>query len=84
MQFDVFFSLSHTPVDGEVPSEAQMFQNFFDQVQAADELGYETAWLAEAHLSSEVQKKNKKPTHNYVPLLNSDETLASPTFLPLV
>ena len=61
MQFDVFFSLSHTPVDGEVPSEAQMFQNFFDQVQAADELGYETAWLAEAHLSSEVQKKNKKP-----------------------
>ena len=61
MQFDVFFSLSHTPVDDEAPSEAQMFQNFFDQVQAADELGYKTAWLAEAHLSSEVQKKNKKP-----------------------
>ena len=61
MQFDVFFSLSHTPVGDEIPTEAQMFQNFFAQVEAADELGYETAWLAEAHLSSETQKKNKKP-----------------------
>jgi len=61
MQFDIFFSLSHTPVKGQLPSEAQMFRNFFDQVQAADQLGYSTAWLAEAHLSSEIQKRNKKP-----------------------
>ena len=61
MKFDIFFSLSQTPVDGQCPSEAQMFQNFFDQVEAADALGYDTAWLAEAHLSSEVQKRNKKP-----------------------
>ena len=34
MQFDVFFSLSHTPVDGKRPTEAQMFHNFFEQVEA--------------------------------------------------
>jgi hypothetical protein len=61
VHFDVFFSISHTRVGGELPTEAQMFRNFFDQVQAADELGYGTAWLAEAHLSSEVQKGNRRP-----------------------
>jgi len=38
-----------------------MFRNFFDQVQAADELGYGVAWIAESHLSSEVQKRTKHP-----------------------
>jgi hypothetical protein len=61
MKFDIFFSISHTPVGDVLPSEAQMFRNFFRQVEAADELGYKTAWLAEAHLSSEVQKDNEKP-----------------------
>ncbi len=61
MHFDVFFSISHTPVAGELPSEAQMLRNFFDQVVAADALGYGTAWVAEAHLSTEVQKRNRRP-----------------------
>lgn len=61
MKFDIFFSISQTPVNGEMPSEAQMFRNFFEQVEAADELGYGTAWIAESHLSSEVQKGNKHP-----------------------
>ena len=61
LEFDIFFSISQTPVDGYLPSEAQMFTNFFDQVQAADELGYGVAWIAESHLSSEVQKTNKQP-----------------------
>ena len=61
MQYDVFFSISQTPVDGHMPSEAQMFRNFFEQVQAADRLGFGTAWIAESHLSSEVQKRNKRP-----------------------
>ena len=61
MKYDIFFSLSHTRVGDTLPTEAQMFRNFFDQVVAADELGYDTAWLAEAHLSSEVQKGNEKP-----------------------
>ena len=60
-QYDVFFSISQTPVGGYMPSEAEMFRNFFDQVEAADRLGYHTAWVAESHLSSEVQKHNPSP-----------------------
>jgi len=58
MLFDVFFSICQTPVDGVHPSEQQMFAHFFEQVQAADELGYGIAWVAESHLSCEVQKHN--------------------------
>jgi len=61
MRFDIFFSISQTPVDGRLPSEAEMYRNFFEQVEAADQLGFGTAWIAEAHLSSEVQKRNRKP-----------------------
>lgn len=61
MQFDVFFSISQTPVDGHMPDEATMLRNWMEQVEAADGLGYQTAWLAESHLSSEVQKRNKHP-----------------------
>ncbi|MFK7928540.1 MAG: LLM class flavin-dependent oxidoreductase [Myxococcota bacterium] len=61
MQYDIFFSISQTPVDGHTPTEAQMFRNFFQQVEAADDLGYKTAWIAESHLSSEVQKTHKRP-----------------------
>ncbi len=61
MDFDVFFSISQTPVDGVTPSERQMFQNFFQQVEAADRLGFGVAWIAESHLSSEVQKRNRQP-----------------------
>ncbi|UCE01695.1 MAG: LLM class flavin-dependent oxidoreductase [Candidatus Latescibacterota bacterium] len=61
MQFDIFFSISQTPVAGVMPSELEMFSNFFQQVEAADALGFGTAWIAESHLSSEVQKQNREP-----------------------
>lgn len=61
MHYDIFFSISQTAVHGHTPTEAQMFENFFAQVEAADELGFGTAWIAEAHLSSEVQKTHRKP-----------------------
>lgn len=61
MHFDIFFSLSHTPVDAYLPSEKQLFQNFFAQVKAADNLGYRTAWVAESHLSSQTQKLHPQP-----------------------
>ena len=61
MDFDVFFSISQTPVGGHTPSEAVMLRNFFAQVQAADALGYGTAWVAESHLSTQVQKRHAKP-----------------------
>lgn len=61
MDFDVFFSISQTPVDGHTPSEADMFRAFLHEVEAADALGFGKAWLAESHLSSEVQKGNAGP-----------------------
>ena len=38
-----------------------MYQNFFAQLEAADALGFGTAWVAQAHLSTEVQKRNRQP-----------------------
>jgi alkanesulfonate monooxygenase SsuD/methylene tetrahydromethanopterin reductase-like flavin-dependent oxidoreductase (luciferase family) len=61
VKFDVFFSICQTEVDGQMPSEQVMFENFFDQVRLADELGYGTAWIAETHLSCETQKHGEMP-----------------------
>lgn len=58
MKWDVFFSICQTEVDGYLPSEKVMFSNFMDQARLADELGYGTAWVAETHLSCQVQKQN--------------------------
>jgi alkanesulfonate monooxygenase SsuD/methylene tetrahydromethanopterin reductase-like flavin-dependent oxidoreductase (luciferase family) len=58
MKFDIFFSICQTEIDGTMPSEKVMFQQFFDQLKLADELGFETAWVAETHLSCETQKCN--------------------------
>src|SRR5437763_12436769 len=58
MEFDIFFSICQTDVHGYMPSEKVMFQNFFEQVELADRLGFGTAWVAESHLSTEVQKSN--------------------------
>lgn len=44
-----------------MPSEKVMFDNFFDQVRLSDELGFETAWVAETHLSCEIQKSGPEP-----------------------
>ena len=61
MKYDVFFSISQTPVDDHTPDESTMLRNFFEQVQLADRLGYGVAWVAQAHLSTEIQKRNSKP-----------------------
>ena len=58
MEFDVFFSISQTDVRGVIPTERAMFEHFFEQVELADQLGFGTAWIAESHLSTEVQKGN--------------------------
>ncbi|MFL6246719.1 MAG: LLM class flavin-dependent oxidoreductase [Thermoanaerobaculia bacterium] len=58
MEFDIFFSICQTEVHGYLPDEATMFRNFFEQVELADRLGFGTAWVAESHLSTEVQKTN--------------------------
>lgn len=58
MEFDIFFSICQTEVHGYMPDEKTMFNNFFEQVELADRLGCGTAWVAESHLSTEVQKTN--------------------------
>jgi alkanesulfonate monooxygenase SsuD/methylene tetrahydromethanopterin reductase-like flavin-dependent oxidoreductase (luciferase family) len=58
VEFDIFFSICQTDVHGYMPDEATMFRNFFEQVELADALGVGTAWVAESHLSTEVQKMN--------------------------
>jgi alkanesulfonate monooxygenase SsuD/methylene tetrahydromethanopterin reductase-like flavin-dependent oxidoreductase (luciferase family) len=58
VKYDIFFSICQTDVDGWIPSERTMFRNFFDQVRLADDLGFGTAWVAETHLSCQVQKRN--------------------------
>jgi len=68
MEFDIFFSISQTPdTSGFKPSESEMFANFFDQVVLADELGFGVGWVAQAHLSTEVQKANKSPVVPHYP-----------------
>lgn len=61
MKFDIFFSICQTEVDGYMPTEKVMFENFLDQVKHADKLGFGTAWVAETHLSCQVQKQNPNP-----------------------
>lgn len=58
MKFDIFLSICQNEVDGHIPTERTMFENFFSQVKLADDLGFKTAWLAETHLSCQVQKRN--------------------------
>jgi alkanesulfonate monooxygenase SsuD/methylene tetrahydromethanopterin reductase-like flavin-dependent oxidoreductase (luciferase family) len=61
MKFDVFHSIGR--IDSLTPklSDREVFQQFFQQVEAAEKLGYETVWVAESHFSSEVQKFNPDP-----------------------
>lgn len=58
MKFDIFLSICQNEVEGHQPTEKQMFQSFFSQVKLADELNFTTAWIAETHLSCQVQKEN--------------------------
>ena len=62
MEHDIFFSISQTPDhNGHVPDEATMLRHYFQQLACADELGFGTGWIAQAHLSTETQKSNTKP-----------------------
>lgn len=58
MKFDIFLSICQNEVNGVVPSERKMLESFFSQVKLADQLGFKTAWIAETHLSCQIQKRN--------------------------
>lgn len=57
MKHDLFLSICQTEVDGYLPSERKLFEQYFDQVQLADQLGFDVAWVAETHLSCQIQKE---------------------------
>ena len=62
MEHDIFFSISQTPDEhGHIPDEATMLRNYFQQLTCADQLGFGTGWIAQAHLSTETQKSNLRP-----------------------
>ena len=62
VEHDIFFSISQTPDEnGHLPDEATMLRNYFQQLACADELGFGTGWIAQAHLSTETQKSNLQP-----------------------
>ena len=68
LRFDIFFSIAQTPdTTGQTPSEGEMFASFFDQVELADKLGFGVGWVAQAHLSTEIQKGNSKPVVPHFP-----------------
>lgn len=58
MKFDLFLSLCQAEVDGVIPSEHQLYENFFSQVHLGDALGFDVAWVGESHFSSRVQQGN--------------------------
>ena len=50
MDHDIFFSISQTPdANGHVPTEQDMFRNYFQQLKVADSLGFGVGWIAQAH-----------------------------------
>jgi alkanesulfonate monooxygenase SsuD/methylene tetrahydromethanopterin reductase-like flavin-dependent oxidoreductase (luciferase family) len=61
MQFDVFHSIGRIDMLKPIPADRAIFSAFIEQCQIAEQLGYETMWVAESHFSSEVQKSNAKP-----------------------
>ena len=68
MKFDIFFSISQTPdTSGHTPSESEMFSNFLNQAEHADKLGFGIGWIAQAHLSTEIQKRNTNPVVPHYP-----------------
>jgi alkanesulfonate monooxygenase SsuD/methylene tetrahydromethanopterin reductase-like flavin-dependent oxidoreductase (luciferase family) len=75
MIFDIFLSICQNDVEGYKPNEREMFESFFKQVKLADELNFKTAWVAETHLSCQIQKQNKAaviPNFNGEIGLNTD------------
>ncbi|HEX3733214.1 MAG TPA: LLM class flavin-dependent oxidoreductase [Mycobacteriales bacterium] len=61
MKYDIFFSFSRMEIDGYLPSEAEAFGNLVDQIAAADDCGFETAWVGEAHFALREEQRKAVP-----------------------
>jgi len=62
MIFDLFHSISDPKVGGRQLGAAESFRAFFEQVELAEALGFDTVWCAESHFSSETQKSTSVAT----------------------
>ncbi|MFI6847536.1 LLM class flavin-dependent oxidoreductase [Kitasatospora sp. NBC_00085] len=61
MKFDIFCSLTQAQPGDAFPPHATVLQNFLEQAQVADDLGFQTLWVAESHYSSELQRTHRQP-----------------------
>ncbi|MDQ4103418.1 MAG: LLM class flavin-dependent oxidoreductase [Actinomycetota bacterium] len=61
MIFDLFCSLAQTPRPNGMPPESLILAEFFEQVTLADQLGFDTVWVAETHYSSDAQQRHANP-----------------------
>ncbi len=75
MKIDLFCGFSRMRVDGYLPSETEVFANLVEQVQLADELGFGTAWIGEAHFALREEQQKTPPLLPHFPgemCLNTD------------
>ncbi len=61
MEFDIFFSFSKMDLGQGAPSDQLLYDNLFRQIRAADQLGYNRAWVGEAHFSIRTEQHKPEP-----------------------
>lgn len=61
MEFDIFFSFSKMDLGSGPPSDQLLYDNLFKQIRAADELGFNRAWIGEAHFSIRTEQHKPEP-----------------------
>lgn len=61
MYFDIFFSFSKMDLGQGPPSDRLLYDNLFRQIREADALGFDTAWIGEAHFSIKTEQDKPEP-----------------------
>ena len=61
MYFDIFFSFSKMDLGQGPPSDRLLYDNLFRQIREADALGFDTAWIGEAHFSIKTEQDKREP-----------------------
>ena len=61
MYFDIFFSFSKMDLGQGPPSDRLLYDNLFRQIREADALGFDTAWIGEAHFSIKTEQLKPEP-----------------------
>jgi Luciferase-like monooxygenase len=61
MEFDIFFSFSKMDLGQGPPSDHLLYDNLFHQIRSADKLGFQRAWIGEAHFSIRTEQHKPEP-----------------------